>query len=110
MSDDLVLVEVDGPVAVVTLNRPDARNALSRALRKEIFTTLRDLGHDPLRVRDVMLGSSAAPVNSRVIEFSRFGVTTAIASSPATTTHSICSRLRALQPMQQITSAMSAPR
>ena len=42
-SDDLVLVEVDGPVAVVTLNRPDVRNALSRALRKEIFTTLRDL-------------------------------------------------------------------
>ena len=43
MSDDLVLVEVDGPVATVTLNRPDARNALSRALRKAIFTTLRDL-------------------------------------------------------------------
>ena len=43
MSDDLVLVEVDGPVATVTLNRPDARNALNRALRKAIFTTLRDL-------------------------------------------------------------------
>ena len=43
MSDDLVLVEVDGPVATVTLNRPDARNALSRALRRAIFTTLRDL-------------------------------------------------------------------
>jgi enoyl-CoA hydratase len=40
---DVVLVEVDGPVATVTLNRPDARNALSRALRKEIFNTLRDL-------------------------------------------------------------------
>ena len=49
MSDDLVLVDVDGPVATVTLNRPDARNALSRALRKEIFTTLRDLdGRDDL--------------------------------------------------------------
>src|SRR6187431_2901961 len=40
---DIVLVEVDGPVATVTLNRPEARNALSRALRKAIFTTLRDL-------------------------------------------------------------------
>jgi enoyl-CoA hydratase len=48
-SEQLVLVEVDGPVATVTLNRPDARNALSRALRKEIFTTLRDLdGRDDL--------------------------------------------------------------
>src|SRR5918994_4095626 len=43
MSEELVLVEVDGPVATVTLNRPDARNALSRALRKEIFTTMRGL-------------------------------------------------------------------
>jgi len=43
VSDDLVLVEVDGPVATVTLNRPDARNALSQALRKAIYTTLRDL-------------------------------------------------------------------
>jgi enoyl-CoA hydratase len=43
VADDLVLVEVDGPVATVTLNRPDARNALSRALRRAIYTTLRDL-------------------------------------------------------------------
>ncbi len=42
-SEHLVLVEVDGPVATVTLNRPEARNALSRALRKAIFTTLREL-------------------------------------------------------------------
>ena len=41
--DDLVRVEVDGSVATVTLNRPDARNALSRALRKAIYSTLRAL-------------------------------------------------------------------
>ena len=39
--DDIVLVEVDGPVATVTLNRPEARNALNRALRKALPTTLR---------------------------------------------------------------------
>jgi enoyl-CoA hydratase len=47
--DDIVLVEVDGPVATVTLNRPDARNALNRALRKALPTTLRELdGRDDI--------------------------------------------------------------
>ncbi|MEQ1787162.1 MAG: enoyl-CoA hydratase [Acidimicrobiales bacterium] len=41
--DDVVLVEIDGPVATVTLNRPGARNALDRTLRKALPTTLRDL-------------------------------------------------------------------
>jgi enoyl-CoA hydratase len=43
VSDDIVLVEVDGPVATVTLNRPSARNALNRALRKALPTTLTEL-------------------------------------------------------------------
>ena len=38
-----MLVSVDGPVAVVTLNRPDARNALNRELRKALPTVLRGL-------------------------------------------------------------------
>ena len=42
-ADDLVLVEVADEVATVTLNRPDARNALNRALRKALPTTLREL-------------------------------------------------------------------
>ena len=46
---DIVLVEVDGPVATVTLNRPDARNALNRELRKAIPTTLVELdGRDDI--------------------------------------------------------------
>lgn len=43
MSDEIVLVEVDGPVATVTLNRPEARNALNRALRKALPRALREL-------------------------------------------------------------------
>ena len=40
-ADELVLVEVADEVATVTLNRPDARNALSRELRKAIHSTMR---------------------------------------------------------------------
>jgi enoyl-CoA hydratase len=42
-TDDLVLVEVADEVATVTLNRPDARNALNRALRKALPTALLEL-------------------------------------------------------------------
>lgn len=46
MAESIVLVERDGPVAVVTLNRPDALNALSRALRAEIVKTFQVLSED----------------------------------------------------------------
>ncbi|MEQ8556898.1 MAG: enoyl-CoA hydratase [Henriciella sp.] len=54
MSDPIVLVEKDGPVAVVTLNRPDALNALSRDLRREIVKTFQALAKDD-DVRAVVL-------------------------------------------------------
>lgn len=54
MSDPIVLVEKDGPVAIVTLNRPDALNALSRALRREIVNTFKMLASDE-DVRAVVL-------------------------------------------------------
>ncbi|MEO0982391.1 MAG: enoyl-CoA hydratase [Pseudomonadota bacterium] len=54
MSEQIVLVEKDGPVAVVTLNRPDALNALSRALRAEIVKTFAGLAEDP-EIRAVVL-------------------------------------------------------
>jgi enoyl-CoA hydratase/carnithine racemase len=41
---NMVTVDVDGPVAAVTLNRPDALNAISGALADELSTALRDVG------------------------------------------------------------------
>ena len=43
----LVTLDCDGNVAVVTLNRPDAMNALSAALRAELAATMVELEADP---------------------------------------------------------------
>jgi enoyl-CoA hydratase/carnithine racemase len=42
-----LLVESDSPVAIVTMNRPDRRNALSLALMEELIDCFRDLGRQP---------------------------------------------------------------
>jgi methylglutaconyl-CoA hydratase len=54
MTESLVVRSDDGPVAVLTLNRPDKRNALSRALMRELEHQLDRAGHDP-KVRTVVL-------------------------------------------------------
>ncbi len=41
----VLLVDVDGPVATVTLNRPEARNALSVELTTAVQTAITDLDH-----------------------------------------------------------------
>jgi enoyl-CoA hydratase len=40
---DILLVEVSGRIATVTLNRPDKKNALSHALMRALIRTARDL-------------------------------------------------------------------
>jgi enoyl-CoA hydratase len=53
----LVLVERDGPVAVVLLNRPEALNALSDELMDELVAQLGELDRDEA-VRCIVLGGS----------------------------------------------------
>jgi len=53
----LVLVERDGPVAVVLLNRPEALNALSDDLMDELVTRLGELDRDEA-VRCIVLGGN----------------------------------------------------
>ena len=54
MPSDAVDVRIDGPVATVTLNRPDAGNALTRAMMAELREALGDL-HLEKRVRAIVL-------------------------------------------------------
>jgi enoyl-CoA hydratase/carnithine racemase len=54
MSEPVIHVEADGEVALVTLNRPQAMNALSRELRGAIAETFERLEADPA-VRVVIL-------------------------------------------------------
>lgn len=44
-SFEYLLVESDSPVAIITLNRPERRNALSLGLMQELITCLGALGH-----------------------------------------------------------------
>jgi enoyl-CoA hydratase len=46
MPDEVLLIERDGPVATLTLNRPDAMNALSRALREALSAAFREIESD----------------------------------------------------------------
>jgi enoyl-CoA hydratase len=46
MTDDILLIETDDRVRTLTLNRPEARNALSSGLRDRIFPALRDAEAD----------------------------------------------------------------
>lgn len=54
MSDETVLLEVDNGVATVTLNRPEAMNALSKALRARLYQVMKQVDEDD-SVRAVIL-------------------------------------------------------
>lgn len=54
MTEQVVLVERRGAVAIITLNRPEAMNALSSALRSALAKAFRTLGADP-DVRAIIL-------------------------------------------------------
>ncbi|MCT2338322.1 crotonase/enoyl-CoA hydratase family protein [Corynebacterium sp. p3-SID1056] len=47
MSNDAALYEVDGHVATITLNRPDAMNAVNRALSTAVGNALEQANNDP---------------------------------------------------------------
>jgi enoyl-CoA hydratase len=57
VSDELVIVERDGRVGVVLMNRPKALNALSAELMEAVVGALTELDADP-EIRAIVLGGS----------------------------------------------------
>jgi enoyl-CoA hydratase/carnithine racemase len=57
MNYDYLLVKADAPIAIITLNRPERRNALSLALMQELISCLRALGQSA-DVRAVILAGA----------------------------------------------------
>jgi len=47
MSDETVLLTYDGPVAVVSMNRPDRHNAFTDAMDTRFFDVLQELYERP---------------------------------------------------------------
>lgn len=60
MSDDVLLVERSDQVATVTLNRPDARNALNADLRRALHRTMGELDADADVAAVVLTGADPA--------------------------------------------------
>jgi len=59
-SDDLLLVDRDNGVTTVTLNRPEALNALSAALRNRIAEVFNELAGDPHTEVVILTGAGRA--------------------------------------------------
>lgn len=70
-SSDAVLVERDGRAAIITINRPDQRNALNRAVRSALPRAIRELEADD--GIDVMILTGADPAFSAGIDLKELG-------------------------------------
>lgn len=69
----LVTVERDGPVAVVTMNRPEAMNALSSALRAELAAAMVEVDADDT-IRAVVLTGAGTRAFTAGLDLKELGV------------------------------------
>ena len=69
----LVTIERDGPVAVVTMNRPEAMNALSRGLRAELAAAMKAVNADP-EVRAVVLTGAGTRAFTAGLDLKELGI------------------------------------
>jgi len=71
MADPVILVDIDGRVATVTINRPDKLNALNRQVREDFVTELAKLNANP-EVRVIVVtgaGDKAFVAGADIKEF-----------------------------------------
>ena len=71
---DILLIDTTDRVRTLTLNRPESRNALSSALRKQFFAALRDAEADD--DVDVVIFTGADPVFCAGLDLKELGDTT----------------------------------
>ncbi len=71
----LVTVERDGPVAVVTLNRPEAMNALSRGMRAQLAQVMHELDGEA-RIRAVVLTGAGTRAFTAGLDLKELGEAT----------------------------------
>ncbi len=71
MTEPVLLVEVSDTVATITLNRPSARNALNRELRRALPEAIATLDRDP--EVDVMILTGAGPAFCAGLDLKELG-------------------------------------
>jgi enoyl-CoA hydratase/carnithine racemase len=71
MAQDPVLVDVADGVALITINRPEARNALNRVVRRRLPALVAELEADD--AVDVMILTGADPAFSAGVDLKEFG-------------------------------------
>lgn len=55
--DDVVLLDIADGIATVTLNRPEAMNALNRALRRRLYEVMRQVDGDDAVCAVILTGA-----------------------------------------------------
>jgi len=73
MTSPVVTAETSGRIATVTLNRPEARNAISRELKDELSRVMADLDTDP--EVDVVILTGADPAFCAGLDLKELGST-----------------------------------
>lgn len=73
MTNEVVLSRVDGDVAVVTLNRPEAKNALNLELRTELDAALRRCDTDPSVLVVILTGAGGSFCSGRDLKAAKDG-------------------------------------
>lgn len=76
MADDILLIETDNRVRTLTLNRPQARNALSAELRRRVFAALADADADD--GVDVVILTGSDPVFCAGLDLKELGSSAAL--------------------------------